>query len=57
METGCVFAVAAALGIEAAAMLVAADELSDGWRPPGDMKGIEATVRRVFDAASACLLS
>jgi uridine phosphorylase len=57
METGCVFAVAATLGIEAAAVLVAADELSGGWRPPGDMKGIEATVRRAYAAASACLLS
>ena len=55
METACVFAVAGALGIEAAALLVAADELHGGWRPPAEMRGVRANVHRALGAATACL--
>jgi uridine phosphorylase len=56
METACVFAVAAALGIEAAVVLVAADELQDLWRPPADMSLVQARLRGLLEAATACLL-
>ena len=38
METACVFAVSATLGLQAAAVLVVADELHDGWRAPVDLR-------------------
>jgi uridine phosphorylase len=56
METACVFAVSSALGLEAAALLVAADELRDGWRPPADTRHVQAQVRRALTIATACLL-
>jgi purine-nucleoside phosphorylase len=56
METACVFAVAAATGIEAAAALVMADELHDGWRPPADMTMVQSQHRRLLDLATTCLL-
>ena len=56
METACVLAVAGATGIEAAAMLVVADELHNGWRPPADMVVVHSQLRRLLGAAAACLL-
>ena len=56
METACVFAVAASLGIEAAAVLVAADELRDAWHPPADMQLVRNRLRTLLEAATACLL-
>jgi uridine phosphorylase len=56
LETASVFAVSSALGIEAAALLVAADELHDSWRPPADMRLVQAQVRRALAAATACLM-
>jgi uridine phosphorylase len=55
METAALFAVAAAVGIEAAAVLVAADELFDGWRPPADPARIQSRLRQAATAAVACL--
>jgi uridine phosphorylase len=55
METACVFAVTDALGIEAAAILVAADELHETWRPPADMGRVQAQVRGVLAVAIAGL--
>jgi uridine phosphorylase len=55
METAALFAVAAALGIEAAAILVAADELFDGWRPPADMGAVQERLRRVAAIAAGSL--
>jgi purine-nucleoside phosphorylase len=55
METSALFASARALGVEAAALLVIADELSAGWRAPADMRAIEATLQRVAGAALRCL--
>jgi uridine phosphorylase len=56
METACVFAVAAATGIEAAAVLVMADELHDGWRPPADITVVQSQLRRLLDVATTCSL-
>ena len=55
METAALFACAGALGVEAGAVLVIADELSGGWRPPVDRRAIEATLERVARAALGCL--
>ena len=56
METASVLAVASRLGIEAAALLVVADELSGGWRPPDDMKAVETQLKRVLGAALDALM-
>jgi uridine phosphorylase len=56
METACVLAVAASLGIEAAAVLVAADELHDAWHPPAGLRRVQAQLRRLLETAAACLL-
>ena len=55
METAALYASAGALGVEAAAVLVIADELSAGWSPPADMRAVEATLQRVARAALRCL--
>jgi uridine phosphorylase len=51
METAALYAAAAALGVAAAAILVVADELIDGWRPPADMSAVQAALRRSAAAA------
>jgi purine-nucleoside phosphorylase len=56
METACVLAVAAATGIEAAAVLVMADDLHDAWRPPADITVVQAQLRHLLDAVAACLV-
>lgn len=56
METAATLAVARALGIEAAALLVAADELFDGWRPPAATGNVNAQLKRLLAVAPACLL-
>jgi uridine phosphorylase len=55
METACVLAVAEVVGIEAAVVLVAVDELHEGWRPPADMGRVHARLRHLLDEAVACL--
>lgn len=57
METATLYATTAALGIEAAAILVVGDELFQGWRPPEDMQRIQAMLRRIADIARACALA
>ncbi len=56
METAAVLSVSASLGIEAAAIVVAADVTLDDWRPPLDMKSIHATLRSLSQIAIACLV-
>lgn len=55
METAALFASAGALGITAASVLIVADELFDGWRPPSDMTGIQSRLGRAALAAVECL--
>ena len=55
LETAAVLAASAALGIEAAAALVAADELYDAWHPPRDMRPIQAVLQSLVAEAAACL--
>ena len=57
METAAVFAVATSLGIEAAAVLVAADSVHDAWQPPENMSAIRVELRRLLQSATACLQS
>ena len=56
METAAVFAAAAATGIAAAAILVVADELHDGWRPPSSMVSVRRSLRELMKHGIACLL-
>ena len=56
METACVLAVATTLGIEAAAVLAIADELSDGWRPPIDMSSIHDLLSRILSVIAVAHL-
>jgi uridine phosphorylase len=55
MDTAAALAVAMALGMEAAAVLVAADELYDGWRSPKDMGVIQSQLHSLLPLAAACL--
>jgi uridine phosphorylase len=55
METAAVLTVSAALGIEAAAVLVVADEIGDEWRPPRDMRAVQSHLRRLVPIVVACL--
>jgi uridine phosphorylase len=55
MDMAATLAVASALGIEAAAVLVAADELDGGWRPPRDMSAVRSQLQRLLPLAVACL--
>jgi uridine phosphorylase len=57
METAALLASCAALGIAAAAVLVVADELFEGWSPPGDMKAVQSQLKRTANAAVQCLKS
>jgi uridine phosphorylase len=57
METAATLATAAALGIEAATVLVAADELFEGWQPPRDMAAVRARMRGLLTIATAGLRS
>jgi uridine phosphorylase len=52
METAAVLAVASAMDIEASVLLVIADELSEGWRPPADMSRVHAQLRRLREAVA-----
>jgi uridine phosphorylase len=54
METAALFAAASALGLDAAAVLVAADQLHDGWTPP-DLKLVRRSLLPAAAAAVACL--
>ena len=56
METACVLAVATTLGIEAAAVLAIADEVSDGWRPPIDMSTIHGLLNRILSVIAVAHL-
>jgi uridine phosphorylase len=56
METAALYASCAALGIAAVALLVVADEIFDEWRPPPDMRLIQAQLRRAAGTAKQCLL-
>ena len=56
METAALYASSAALGVEAAAILVVADELATGWQPPTDMAAIQATLRRIAAVVSGSLV-
>jgi uridine phosphorylase len=51
METATLFAVSAALGLEAAAVLVIGDTLLDDWRPPADAALVASRLRRAAEAA------
>jgi hypothetical protein len=55
LETAAVLAVSTAAGIEAAVVLVAADELHEGWRPPADLRPIRERLRHLIRIATACL--
>jgi uridine phosphorylase len=55
METASVLAVAGSLGVAAAAVLVVADELSGGWRPPSDSGLIQAQLKKLLLVAQAAL--
>jgi uridine phosphorylase len=55
METAALYAAAAALGVSTASILVVADELFDGWRPPADMAAIQSRLNRVARVAAECL--
>jgi uridine phosphorylase len=55
METSALFAAAAALGVEAAAVLVIADTLYGGWKPPKDIKAVNAKLRQVASAVALAL--
>lgn len=55
MEAAAVLAVSAGLGIEAAIVLVATDELFGEWRPPVDMALVRAQLKRLVIAAAAAL--
>jgi uridine phosphorylase len=57
MESACVLAVASALGMAAAVVLVAADELHDEWQSPADMALIQASLGSALAIAPTCLLS
>jgi len=55
METAALFATAAALGIKAASVLVVADELFGGWRPPADMAMVQSRLKQVAAVVVECL--
>jgi uridine phosphorylase len=57
METAAFLAAGAALGIETASLLVAADTLFDDWHPPSDGRRIQAALRIAARAARECLLA
>jgi uridine phosphorylase len=54
LEAAAVLAVSEAVGIEAATVLVAADELFDGWRPPAGTL-VRSQLKRLFAVAGAAL--
>jgi uridine phosphorylase len=51
METAALYASAAALGVAAVAVLVVADDLIEGWRPPSDLSAVQAALWRSAAAA------
>jgi uridine phosphorylase len=55
MEAATTLAVSAAVGIEAAAVLVVADELFGGWRPPRDWALVQSQLSRLVSIATACM--
>ena len=57
METAAFLAAGAALGIETASLLVAADTLYDDWQPPPDGQRIQTALRVAARAAKECLLA
>ncbi|HWC28556.1 MAG TPA: phosphorylase, partial [Dehalococcoidia bacterium] len=57
METAAFLAAGAALGVETASLLVAADTLFDDWQPPFDGKRIQVALRVAARAARESLLA
>jgi uridine phosphorylase len=55
METGALYAAAAAAGIDAYSLLVIADRLLDDWQPPPDLAAVQVMLRRVAEIAVNCL--
>ncbi|MGE0059885.1 MAG: phosphorylase [Dehalococcoidia bacterium] len=56
METAALFASAAALGVEAASLLVVGDRLLDAWHPPVHRRALQARLVEVADVAKGVLL-
>lgn len=57
METAAFYASAAALGVEAASVLVIADTLIDEWRPPADPDAVRVKLAQVADIVRQMLLA
>lgn len=57
MESAAFLAAGAALGVETASLLVAADTLHDGWQPPPDGAAVQAALHLAARAARECLLA
>jgi uridine phosphorylase len=57
METAAFLAAGAALGVETASLLVAADTLFDDWQPPPDGERIQTALRIAARAARETLLA
>jgi purine-nucleoside phosphorylase len=57
MESAAFLAAGAALGVETASLLVAADTLYDDWQPPPDGGRIQLALRIAARAARECLLA
>ncbi len=56
LETAPLLAVARAVGIEAAAVLVVADELFGGWQPPTDPQLVQSRLQGLVSDVTALLL-
>lgn len=57
MESAAFLAAGAALGIETASLLIAADTLYDNWQPPADGERVQAALRVAARAARESLLT
>ncbi len=56
LETASALAVSKAVGIEAAVVLVAADELLEDWRPPTEPKLVQSRLQGLMSAVTDLLL-
>jgi uridine phosphorylase len=56
METAALFAASAAVGIEAAALLVVGDQILDAWQPPANPASLRSRLLDVTEVAKAVLL-